>query len=92
MLIPRVSYFPLVYEKLEKLFARSVDYKPGPDRELWLESEETPLKWYEFVGVSSIVCVYSVYFHLSTEVGRPSKLLGRFKLSLCIFVVANCCY
>ncbi len=44
MMIPRISYFPLVYEKLEKLFAKAADFQPGAD-ELWLSFEEQPLKW-----------------------------------------------
>ena len=51
MLIPRVSYFPFCYEKLEKLFAKAVNYQPGPDMEMWLSFEDMPLKWYVCVCV-----------------------------------------
>ena len=44
MMIPRVSYFPLVFDKLEKLYSRSVDVEVSKN-ELWLSAEETPLKW-----------------------------------------------
>lgn len=44
MMLPRVSYFPLVYEKLEKLFSRSVDVDVA-EKELWLSVEDIPLKW-----------------------------------------------
>ena len=43
MMIPRVSYFPLVYEKLNKLYAKVTSR--GAEDELWLSAEATPLKW-----------------------------------------------
>ena len=45
MLIPRVSYFPLVYDKLERLYARAAGYQPADQDEIWLSSEDIPLKW-----------------------------------------------
>ena len=44
MMIPRISYFPLVFDKLEKLYSRSVDVEVS-EKELWLSAEEIPLKW-----------------------------------------------
>ncbi len=44
MMLPRVSYFPLVYEKLEKLYSRSVNVDER-EQELWLSAEDVPLKW-----------------------------------------------
>lgn len=49
MLIPRVSYFPLVYDKLEKLYGRAA--KQEPSDEIWLSSEAVALKWQYPVGV-----------------------------------------
>ena len=43
MMIPRISFFPLVYEKLDKLYSR-VAQRQAED-ELWLSAEATPLKW-----------------------------------------------
>ena len=43
MLIPRISYFPLVYDRLEKLYGRAV--KQEPSDEIWLSSEAVALKW-----------------------------------------------
>ena len=43
MLIRRVTYFSMFYEKLEKLFAKETSAAVGD--EMWLSSEETPLKW-----------------------------------------------
>ena len=45
MLVPRVSYFPLIYDKLERLYARAADYNPGNHDEIWLSNEDIPLKW-----------------------------------------------
>lgn len=44
MMVPRVSYFPMIYEKLEKLYSRYVDVDVT-EKELWLSAEDTPLKW-----------------------------------------------
>jgi autophagy-related protein 5 len=43
MMIPRISFFPLVYDKLEKLYARAAGR--GTEDRLWLSAEATPLKW-----------------------------------------------
>lgn len=43
LLVPRVSYFPLVTEKLQKYFASHVD--PGEVDEMWLEYNGVALKW-----------------------------------------------
>lgn len=45
MLVPRVSYFPLIYDKLERLYARAAGYNPGNQEEIWLSYEDIPLKW-----------------------------------------------
>lgn len=50
MMIPRVSYFPLVYDKLEKLYSRSVSLEAS-EKELWLSSEDIPLKWQVQTGL-----------------------------------------
>ena len=55
MLVSRVSYFPLIYDKLERLYARAAHHQPGDQDEIWLSYEDIPLKWcvynYRFVGV-----------------------------------------
>ena len=43
MMIPRVSFFPLVYDKLDRLYSRAAGRQA--DDELWLSAEATPLKW-----------------------------------------------
>ena len=55
-MLPRVSYFPLVYEKLEKLYSRSVSV--DAKEELWLAAEDVPLKWCVFLVLS--LCVLMV--------------------------------
>jgi autophagy-related protein 5 len=49
MMLPRVCFFPLLYEKLEKLYARAAGKQT--EDELWLSAEATPLKWHYPVGV-----------------------------------------
>ena len=44
MMIPRISYFPLVFDKLEKLYSRLANVEAS-DKEIWLSAEDTPLKW-----------------------------------------------
>ena len=43
MMIPRVSYLPLVYEKLDKLYSRAAGRQA--EDEVWVSAEATPLKW-----------------------------------------------
>ena len=43
MMIPRVSYLPLVYEKLDKLYSRAAGRQV--EDEVWVSAEATPLKW-----------------------------------------------
>ncbi|XP_019852942.1 PREDICTED: autophagy protein 5-like [Amphimedon queenslandica] len=49
MLLPRVSYFPLVYDKLVKLYARAVS--ASLDDKIWLSYGPSPLKWHYPVGI-----------------------------------------
>lgn len=49
LLVPRVAYLPLFYDKLEKLYARAAN--SAPEDELWLSSEDVPLRWHYPVGV-----------------------------------------
>jgi len=44
MMLPRISYLPFVFDKLEKMFSKAADFQPGVD-EMWLSFEEQPLKW-----------------------------------------------
>jgi len=43
MLIPRITFFPLFYDRLEKLYARAL--KADCEDEMWLSAEDMPLKW-----------------------------------------------
>lgn len=51
MLVRRVTYFSMFYEKLEKLFAKETSAVVGD--EMWLSSEEIPLKWLALICVCS---------------------------------------
>ncbi|XP_063709568.1 autophagy protein 5 [Culicoides brevitarsis] len=50
LMIPRLSYFPIVTEKVKKHFLRFVpnEYQ---DNEMWLSYNGTPLKWHYPIGV-----------------------------------------
>ncbi|XP_063598057.1 autophagy protein 5-like [Penaeus indicus] len=50
LMVPRLSYFPLVTEKVRKHFLRFITTELN-DAEMWLESDGTPLKWHYPVGV-----------------------------------------
>lgn len=50
LLIPRLSYFPLVSDKVRKHFLRFVSNELQ-DGEMWMDSNGTPLKWHYPIGV-----------------------------------------
>jgi len=50
LLVPRLSYFPLVTDKVRKHFVRHVD-PDSQDNEMWLEYDSSPLKWHYPIGV-----------------------------------------
>ncbi|XP_065916844.1 autophagy protein 5-like [Dysidea avara] len=49
MLLPRISYFPLAYDKLNRQFQHAIS--GSEDDQLWLEYQGKPLKWHYPVGV-----------------------------------------
>uniref|UniRef100_A0A8C4GT74 Autophagy protein 5 n=1 Tax=Dicentrarchus labrax TaxID=13489 RepID=A0A8C4GT74_DICLA len=49
LLLPRVSYLPLVTDKVKKHFLKVM--KAEDVEEMWLEYEGTPLKWHYPIGV-----------------------------------------
>ena len=56
MMISRVSYLPVVFEWLERLYAKGMD--ASVDDRLWLSSGSIPLKWY-----GSIINYVAVFQH-----------------------------
>ena len=54
VLLARVSYFPLIYDKLNRQFQHSIS--SSEDDQLWLEYQGKPLKWY--------VCMCIVYIYI----------------------------
>nr|CAG4652079.1 EOG090X0BB3 [Triops cancriformis] len=50
LMVPRLSYFPLVTDKVRRYFARYI-HPDKQDAELWLEFEGQPLKWHYPIGV-----------------------------------------
>ena len=76
MMVPRVSFFPLVYEKLEKQYARAAG-KQAED-ELWLSAETTPLKWWAIgCWVLCIRTLYIIHTNRHYPVGVLYDLYGR---------------
>lgn len=45
-MVPRVSYFPLVIDKVIKHFNRFVAESKHNSADMWLDFEGQPLKWY----------------------------------------------
>ncbi|KAF5286907.1 hypothetical protein FQA39_LY00440, partial [Lamprigera yunnana] len=50
LMVPRLSYFPLVIDKVRKHFSRYVDNEKQ-EQEMWLEYNGQPLKWHFPIGV-----------------------------------------
>lgn len=44
-MVPRISYFPLVIDKVIKHFSRFITEMKNNGLDLWLEFEGQPLKW-----------------------------------------------
>jgi len=50
LMVPRMSYFPLVTDKVRKHFARHV-HTENQESEMWLKYNGQPLKWHYPIGV-----------------------------------------
>nr|CAG4645034.1 EOG090X0BB3 [Leptodora kindtii] len=50
LMIPRMTYFPLIIDKVRRHFIRSLS-SDKTDSEMWLEFEMKPLKWHLPVGL-----------------------------------------
>ncbi|XP_072152484.1 autophagy protein 5 isoform X2 [Bemisia tabaci] len=50
LMVPRLSYFPLVTDRVRKHFVKYIDLAKQ-DLELWLEFNGVPLKWHYPIGV-----------------------------------------
>ncbi|XP_014780325.1 autophagy protein 5 [Octopus bimaculoides] len=69
LLVPRLSYFPLVTDKVQKYFQKFLDAEI--QGEFWLEFEGQPLKWHYPVGV-----LFDLY---GSEENLPWKLTVHFQ-------------
>ena len=47
IMCPRISYFPLVMDKVIKYFSRFVEQSKQQGTDLWIEYEDRPIKWYD---------------------------------------------
>uniref|UniRef100_A0A8C9VXN9 ATG5 autophagy related 5 homolog (S. cerevisiae) n=1 Tax=Scleropages formosus TaxID=113540 RepID=A0A8C9VXN9_SCLFO len=67
LLLPRVSYLPLVTDKVRKHFQKVM--KPDDVGEMWFEYEGTPLKWHYPIGLlfdlyaSNTTLPWSIFVH-----------------------------
>lgn len=52
MMVPRVSYFPLVLDRVVKYFYRFMDQSKQTMEDLWLDYDGQPIKWHHPVGLS----------------------------------------
>uniref|UniRef100_A0A0A9Z9U2 Autophagy protein 5 n=1 Tax=Lygus hesperus TaxID=30085 RepID=A0A0A9Z9U2_LYGHE len=50
LMVPRLSYFPLVVDKVRKHFSKFINSE-HQDNEMWLEHNGTALKWHYPIGV-----------------------------------------
>ncbi|XP_057672810.1 autophagy protein 5 [Diorhabda carinulata] len=50
LMVPRLSYFPLVSDKVKRHFIKYVDNEKS-EQEMWLEYNGQPLKWHYPIGV-----------------------------------------
>ena len=56
MLLPRVSYFPFIYDKLENVYGGIVG--KSIEETIWLSFGSTPLKWWEWLSLSVAIIIY----------------------------------
>lgn len=52
MMVPRVTYFPLVLDRVVKYFYRFMDQSKQTVDDLWLDYDGQPLKWHHPIGLS----------------------------------------
>lgn len=54
MMVPRITYFPVVLDRVVKYFTRFMDNRIGgnPIDNMWLDYDGQPIKWHHQVGLS----------------------------------------
>ncbi|XP_050523919.1 autophagy protein 5 [Daktulosphaira vitifoliae] len=65
LMVPRMSYFPLVCDKVKKHFVKHIDPEKQ-ELEMWLEYNNTPLKWNYPIGV-----LYDLFIFNDRPVNLP---------------------
>jgi len=71
LMVPRLSYFPLVLDKVKKHFIRYVSNDKN-DQDLWLEYNGQPLKWHYPIGV-----LFDI--HIGSDVNLPWNIIVHFE-------------
>ncbi|XP_015786427.1 autophagy protein 5 [Tetranychus urticae] len=57
LMCPRITYFPLVLDKVVKYFSRFVDSSKQQGIDIWIEYEGNPVKWHYPIGLSwDLIC------------------------------------
>ncbi|KAL4084801.1 hypothetical protein QTP88_027703 [Uroleucon formosanum] len=72
LMVPRMSYFPLVCDKVKKHFVKHVDPEKQ-EMEMWLEFKNIPLKWNNPIGV-----LYDLFTINDKQVDLPWKITVHF--------------
>lgn len=52
MMVPRISYFPIVLDRVIKYFNRFMDQKKLASNDMWLDYDGQPIKWQHPIGLS----------------------------------------
>lgn len=52
MMVSRVTYFPLVLDRVVKYFCRFMDQSKPTTTDMWLDYEGQPIKWHHPIGLS----------------------------------------
>lgn len=52
MMVPRVTYFPIVLDRVVKYFNRFMDPNKSTNDDMWLDYDGQPIKWQHPIGLS----------------------------------------
>jgi autophagy-related protein 5 len=72
LMVPRMSYFPLVCDKVKKHFVKHVDPEKQ-EMEMWLEFKNIPLKWNYPIGV-----LHDLYTNYDNKEASPWQIIVHF--------------
>lgn len=73
LMVPRLSYFPLVIDKVKKHFIRYVSNDKN-DQEMWLEYDGQPVKWHFPIGL-----LFDLLVGTGPDLGLPWHIVVHFE-------------